>query len=213
MPGAWEQPEKSQYDLVIGAPTTGTVSLDWASNLRGLQTGGLRTYFSSWRGLPFDVARNRIVRDAQEVGARYLLFLDTDVLPPTDGLLSLLAYRLPIISGLVYSKRGYPALLLRVGEQYTPLPARRIPRSALVQVDAVPMGFCLLDMRVFDVIPFPWFKWTIEDPTSGSGLSEDYWFCRQAQEHNFRIFAHTGVRCLHETLEARDPMGVAEKGG
>lgn len=194
-------------ELLIGCPTVGAVSTNWALQLYQMEKP-LTVNIRAWQGLPFDVARNRLVRDAQEAGARYLLFLDTDVLPPVNALRQLLWRKLPIISGLVWAKRGYPGIWRRAGDSYSPVTGISEGHNAIVEADAVPMGCCLIDMRVFDVVPYPWFEWRIADPVDkkAGDVSEDFAFCAKAIEAGFRIYVDTGVRCRHETLVPVSPF-------
>ena len=79
MAGAWEEgPE--QYTLVLATPTVGLVSFEWALNTYSLDKPGTAT-IRGWKGLPFDVARNLLVKDARRLKARHIWFLDSDVLP------------------------------------------------------------------------------------------------------------------------------------
>lgn len=210
MPGAWEQP-KQQFDMVIATPSKGSVSDAWAYRLSELLLNmrGLRTTTRSWRSTEVSMTRNLLVKESQSLGARYIWWLDSDVLPPLSGLEMLMHFRVPIVSGLVYAKRGegYPGLWRRSGLSYTPV--REYPKHGWMEVDAVPFGCVLTDVRVFDVVPYPWFVWEIEDPRQeGNGqVSEDFFFCRKAQQYGFRIFANCAVACGHEHTQLLDPQG------
>ena len=208
--GAWEQQASTAPLVVIAAPTTGLATTDWALNLLQLQKVGPFECLT-WRGLPFDVARNRLVKDAQAKKARYIWFVDTDVLPPVDALPRLMRWRLPIVSGLVWAKTGSTAIWMRTSEgTLAPIKDPRIEQTeGLITVDAVPAGCLLVDMRVFDVVPYPWFRWTVDDPVERKPefQSEDFYFCGQAQANGFRIFVDAKVKCNHETTAPVDPFG------
>lgn len=208
MSGFWERPIGSSSEVVIACPTVGIVSFNWALSTIGLAKPQ-STAICGQIGLPFHVARNQLVRDAKQFGARFIWFIDTDVIPPVDAYARLKSLNLPIVSAFSYSKKGHPALWKSAldGTAYTPM--KQDPGDKLMEIDAIPMGCCLIDMRVFDVIPEPWFDWTIENAGEDvpGHFSEDFEFCRKAQRYGFRIFVHTGIRCKHETLLALDPMG------
>ena len=212
MPASWETPTEPNCSVFIGTPNTGLVTYAWAVQLESLKKIPNTTIFG-WKGAPFDVARNNLVREARKVKAQYLFFLDSDVHPPADAISNLMACRMPIISGLVLAKRGkgYPAIWRRNGLSYAPI--TQFPQSAVIPVDAIPMGCCLIDMRVFDVIPEPWFKWEIDLPEEKDTgkLSEDFYFCRKAQANGLSIGCYTGVRCEHETMMAVDPTGESKR--
>ena len=150
---------------------------------------------------------------AQAAKARWIWFVDSDVIVPLEALPYMMQWRLPILSGLVYGKQNDGPALWRLnndGKTYAPL--KSFPRPGLVEVDAIPMGCCLIDMRVFDVMPFPWFVWEIMDPVKEAGtgrLSEDFYFSREAKKSHFRIYCYTGIECGHEHTQMKDPVGTA----
>lgn len=214
MAGAWELPDKPACDVFIATPSLGgLVTLDWALSQyylgRGLATMMAEPH--SWKGMPVDNARNLLVSDAQEAGARYIWFLDSDVQVPALALQYMITYRVPVISALVYGKQNQgPALwrLNRDGKTYQPV--QNFPKPSLQEVDAIPMGCCLIDMRVFDHMEWPYFKWEIQDPRldRGSGrLSEDFYFCRKAAACNFRLYCYTGIEVGHEETRVYAPDG------
>ena len=213
MPGFWEFGE-AYPEVVIAIPhaAVSPLTLDFIGALSDLAKPP-GTKLACWKGLPFHVVRNRLVRDALNLKARYIFFLDSDVLPPTNAITRLMSWRLPIISGIYWAKRGYPAMWVRdpeIPDKYNPVPIENTAGETLVEVDAIPMGCCLIDTRVFSVIPWPYFDWTILDPLEGKGLSEDLYFCRRAQEYGFRIWADKAVLCHHESLLPIDVAGKSD---
>lgn len=213
MAGAWETP-KSAFDLVVGIPYSAAcpLTMDYILSLVNLIKPG-RTAVVSWKGLPVDVARNRLARDALQRGARHLFFVDSDVLVPPEAILQLVRWKLPIIAGVYWTKRGYVGVWRKdpdVPGMYNPVD--KINPQSLVEVDAVAAGCMLIDTRVFKVVPEPWFKWAIEDPAvqAPGHLSEDIWFCNRAQEHGFRVFIDPTVKCEHEMLAGVDVGGKSQ---
>jgi hypothetical protein len=184
--------------------------MDWVGNLVLLDMPGPDSKLLSWKGLPVDVVRNRMAMDALSLKARYIFFLDSDVMPPSAAINRLKSWRLPIVSGLYWSKRGHVAAWRRapgLTDQYVPLRPEEKPNEVLIEVDVIPMGCALIDTRVFQVIPEPWFDWTVTDPLKHEGLTEDFFFCHKAQEYGFRIYLDMAVRCLHEGLIPIDVEG------
>lgn len=167
----------------------------------------LGTHILTWKGTPVDVARNRLVKDAREMGAKYLFFLDDDVLPPPEALMTLMWWRLPIVSGLYWAKTGNPAVWRKALEGPNYVAYSPQPNDVLVEAHALPAGCLLIDMRVFDVIPEPWFVWDMPDPKTKKGLSEDFYFSRLASQHGFRLFLDARVKCRHEAAIQMDPEG------
>lgn len=203
MVGFWERATAHPL-VVVGIPYSPVtpVTTDWVISLMNLQVPPhSRVQFQ--RGVPIDVSRNTLVRSAQEHQAAYIFFLDADVLPPPDIIARLMAWKLPIISGVYWSKRGYPAVWEHhpSGQGFTPI--KHLPPRGLTQVAGISMGASLIDMRVFSVMPDPWFEWGLKDPRkegSGEGHSEDLAFCARATQHGFKLYVDPEVKCLHETV-------------
>lgn len=210
MSGAWEG---KQPGFLIGVLTTGLVTIDWALQFVHMQKPGT-VHIRAWRGLPYDVARNRLVKDAREIGCSHLFFLDSDVLPPVDVIPRLMSQQLPIISGLYWSKKGTPGMWKSTLDRKTYEPIVEWPQGQLVEVDAVGAGCLLIDMRVFDTLDkmeLPWFEWTIKDPADQEGrYSEDFVLCRHVQDAGYRVYVATGVVCRHEHNVAFNPTGTIE---
>jgi len=198
-PGVWEQP--SLPGLLIGIPTTGLVTIDWALELRGLALP-VNSQVKCWRGLPIDVARNRLVKDAREMGAKYLFFLDSDEYPERNtAIQELISLQLPICSGLYWSKKMVPAMWMTAPDRQSFQAIMQYPENALIEVDVVGAGCLLIDMRVFDHIPYPWFVWEIDDPMIQAGkFSEDFAFCNKARKAGYKIHLHTGIKFYHEQM-------------
>jgi hypothetical protein len=205
MSGAWEQ--QNGLDYFIGLASLGPTNMTWAITFKELIIPGSYTV-GSWLGLPVDAARDRLVKDAQEAGARYLFFLDDDVMPPADTLAVLQGNELPIVSGLYWAKRGMPAIWRwnKADKDYQPI--RQWPQNALLPIDAAGAGCLLIDMRVFDRIPEPWFLWEVRDPRKPKGRSEDFYFFKKAQEHGFACYCDTRVRCIHQAHSELMPEGT-----
>ena len=178
------------------------VTTDWIISLMNLQLpAGTRLQFQ--RGVPIDVSRNTLVRSAQENKAAFIFFLDADVLPPPDIVGRLMSWKVPIVSGVYWSKKGYPAVWDQhpSGQGFTPV--KSLPTKGLLEVAGIPMGCALIDMRTFSCIPDPWFHWGLRDPRKegeGEGQSEDLEFCKKASEHGFKIYVDPQMRCLHESV-------------
>lgn len=207
MPGAWEV---QRPEVVIGIISKGLTTIDWAVHLAYIDKPPL-TEVLVWKGVPFDVGRNRLVKDARERNAKYIFYLDDDIIPPKNCIPALLAQRLPIISGIYWAKTGHPALW-QWNPDHTGFSAIVGWPGGVFPVDAVPAGCLLVDMRVFDRMEqqgIPWFEWTLDDPKGDhtGKFSEDLKFCANAQKASFSIHCHPGVICRHETIIPVDHTG------
>jgi len=193
-------------DYFIAIPSLGEVSITWSITFKELIIPG--TYsIGCWIGLPVDVVRNRLVKDAQDAKAKFIFFLDSDVLPPADSLAMMRQFHHPIVTGIYWAKPGYPAVWRYKRGKY--LPITNWGNAGSFNVDAAGAGCLLIDMRVFDVVPYPWFKWGVRDPRSKrKGLGEDFYFFRKAAKHGFPAICVPAVQCKHQGRSEMMPDGT-----
>jgi len=197
---AWERDSKPI--ITIATPVSGSISPSWANKIREMHLPRWTWYLRGGGALPIDIARNLLVKDALEDGSQYILFLDSDVLPPLDGVLHLMAWKLPIVSGLYWvRKEEGECWAMWKDEGGYKMRAIKAWDGRLLKVDIVGLGFMLVDMRVFKKIPPPWFKFQLVSGLKPGEkeifLGEDVFFCRLARKHGFPIHVDTFVRCEH----------------
>jgi len=156
--------------------------------------------FTTSKGTPWDLARNEIVKSAQEHKVEWLFFLDTDVLIPPDTIPRLLSHNAPIVSGVYYTRA--PPIEPCVWKEVLPSGKQPIQYNPgeIIQADFVGAGCLLIHMSVFDHIKKPYFEWTLgfEDPDDlTKGRSEDFEFCKKVRERGYKILVDTSVQCRH----------------
>jgi len=155
--------------------------------------------------MSIDNARNTAARMALESECDYLMFIDDDVLLPTDTFTKLYEADKAIIAGLVII-RGYPFNVMAFKtisdentsrekiDYYNDLPEDGDKNLVeLVKCRAVGFSCCLLKVDVLKALEPPYF-------VTGTGNTEDVYFCLRTQ-HELDpapdIYMHTGVRCGH----------------
>ena len=148
--------------------------------------------------------RNALVKQAMNAGATHILMMDTDQTPEKDLieklLKNLIENDLLIVGGKVH--RRYPnwdPLLLRLDKEknkYYSVSDEEWTNNELVEVDATGCGCLLIDLKLFDIIPFPWFK-EGELTEEGKPIGEDVYFCEQIRKANIPIFVNTKVKIGH----------------
>jgi len=155
-----------------------------------------------------DLARELTVENALETGAEWLLFLDSDVVPPRDVFQQLRARGVDVVSGLYYvdtPERPHPAMW-RLDEEDSPSPVPA-DRKGVYNVDAVGLGCLLVRRTVLESVDRPWFRWTrgyedhpcdLQHEGERPGVSEDFFFCHKLKEAGYGIYLDTTVECLHE---------------
>lgn len=173
------------------------------------------TGFAMWtlqvNGLPIAEARNVAVKEAIKQNAKYIFFLDSDVIVPPEGLKQL-TYHLnnnPDVAAaaMLYTSRSHPPepfiwqeLLNGVDYDWT--------FGDVVECQAgTATGAMLIRMDIFDELPYsddnPWFKFAYTETQIGADvhkneISDDLWFCRRIKtETNKRIIVDTALNCAH----------------
>lgn len=194
----------AQNVICVGVPTRSSSSMHkdfWLSLFQLRWPHNVSKMITVVDGLPVDEARNKIVEHAKEGNAKYLLFIDDDVFPPPDGLQRLLARKADIVSGVYYTKSQPPYAV--ISKYDYPAGIDDWVYGDVLEVDFTGGGFLLIDMKVFDKLKKPYFRYnkgrpqkTEEEKRMGN-IGEDVWFCKKAQEAGFKVIADTSIQCTH----------------
>lgn len=138
--------------------------------------------------------RNSLVLDALAGGASHLIMMDTDQVYHPKTITRLLSHKKLVVGCLVY--RRYPP--------FDPLIVRGTPGAyqtitewepnSTIPVDATGTGCLLFDMRVFRVLPYPWFRFR-----NNRTFGEDYGFCFDLRSAGHEIYVDTSVPADHLT--------------
>lgn len=200
MAGAWEiRDNPSILGAILHVDVT---TLAWSFGFRNLLPANMP--FLPLAGMPFDHARNAACMKALDMGAEYLFFLDSDVVPPRDAVVRLLKHRKPIVSGM-YRRRSPPVsvpVMIKNGIWVTDFPPNQ-----LLEVDVCGAGCLLIRRDVLEKLPPQrpqagkhWFDWRVDcggAVPGGANLSEDFTFNVHAKQYGFPTFVDTSVRCRH----------------
>lgn len=171
--------------IAVCYPSGDMVHADFALSLAGLclSVHPLEATVVNAKSSIVAEARNIGVERAQEAGADYLLFLDSDMIFPQTTLHRLLLHQKDIV-GAVYTKRVPPYELLGT------MLAEAEPPGAdgLVEMLRLPTGCLMIRMAVFEALTRPYFHFGV-DEVSGTLLGEDYVFCDRARQAGYRLWA------------------------
>lgn len=153
----------------------------------------------------YTTAQGRIycVIQAQKAECTHILYLDDDMLFEPDTIDRLLAHGKEIVGVNAYS-RALPlsstvGLMDKDGNYLQPDKhtewEMRIP-DGLFECFSIGTGVLLIDMKVFDAIEKPWFKFDMhEDGYMRQG--EDTWFCTQAKSKGYKIYCDPTLKIGH----------------
>lgn len=179
--------------VVIATPCTDLVRAGFALDLAKLvgtcAAQRLRMAVMQNRGTIIPEQRQVLAEAAVDMEATHILFIDSDMRFPKDSLFRLLVHEEPIV-GTNYPRRREPHLptaehtnhgYLFTGED----------GEGLTEVTQLGFGLVLIETKVFEAMPKPWFA--IGYSKSGQYVGEDVFFCSRARTAGFRVLVDQGL--------------------
>lgn len=167
---------RSYYGAVLvpvldkGNGTISNVTHDWASASAALG-GGLAVTIQrmSIRNYRVDIAKERLAEMAIANGCQFMMFLDDDVLPPTDALMKMINLwrsdpKYKIISGVYWSKSPTSVPLIFKDNLKGAFMDWRV--GDLFEADGAGAGLLFIDTEILKQLPKPWFScdYYFDDP-------------------------------------------------
>jgi GT2 family glycosyltransferase len=158
-----------------------------------------------------DMLRDSAADMAMKEGFSHVLFLDADMIWPTDLLMKMLRHHDKGIVGGLYVLKSSPfAPVALVGmEQSTGSVVERFAfleqyTDDLAPVDVLGMGCTLVPLSVFSAIGSrPWFEYR-EDDAGWPRVTEDVAFCRKASAAGYSLWLDSTIKCGHVTTTVID---------
>jgi hypothetical protein len=139
-------------------------------------------------------ARNKIVSGAIEKGATHIMFIDSDMKFPADGINRLLRQDKDVVGG-VYFRRQVPYLptinSLIMDKIVVP---HQFPTDKPFRVWSIATGFMLIKTEIVKKIPYPWFGF---GNYKGQSMGEDVFFCRKINDHKGEVWADPTIPLGH----------------
>lgn len=194
---------------IIICPTRGTfptrVVQSWMKLLKPLNQPVAGPIFAE--SMQVDAAYNSLIEYILDnpflSKFKYILTIEEDNLPPSDGLLQLYKSmdKYDVVGGLYWSKaeNGFPMIFGDPKESDDdPKPQTPIP-GELQEANALGMGFNLFKLDMFRKIEAPWFK-TVQnvDPLEGEiQLTQDFYFYRKAKKAGFKFACDNNILVGH----------------
>lgn len=215
-------------ELVVGLIHRGQTTMEFALHFAQLYNRLALTrkfYLSYSRGMPYDCARNACVDDALKRNAKWLFFLDSDVIVKPDVVDRLIAHNLPIVSGLYYRRhkpvtaaawlrappvQKCPSCGSEVEKKGKYNPIISYERGRLIEVDVIGFGCVLIHRKVLERVHHPpddpMFIWTAGREgqlketiwrKGEQGTSEDFYACERIKKAGFHVFVDPNVWTPH----------------
>ncbi|MGE3341518.1 MAG: hypothetical protein AB7J46_06515 [Candidatus Altimarinota bacterium] len=179
--------------ITIGLPSYGLMTTECVMALsKMLMTSKLDLHLVFNVGLYIDYNRNQIVDAALQNGSDYLLFVDSDMAFPVDGLERLLAHQKDIVGGYYNTRRGNCPV--RVWDEDGKLIAPDPIPEELFQCAVLPTGFMLIRLEALKKLQKPFFQ--VITHAQGT-IGEDVSFCKKAVDAGLEIWCDGSIRVGH----------------
>lgn len=175
--------------IFIATPSKGLVSARHMLSVVNLVKGIPNIEYMIQLGA--DITNNRylLIKKAQELKATHIFFIDDDLVFSSreNPLIKLLSHGKDIV-GADYNFRQLPFQSMT-----TPLTEKS---DGLYKCKAIPSGFMLIKMSVFDKISLPYFSF--DRNTNGEVIvSDDVYFCDKARSAGFDIWCDSTIKVGH----------------
>lgn len=180
-------------------------------------------YFAT--GYDCATARNKIAQHSLDVGADYVLMVDSDTIIPEDAIRNMLDDAKDVCLGFyahrdtdnIYRGRTNICKLYQPdGEKYFNYPLEseytaedmaqaREAGQYKIQVHGGGMGCAFIKTEVFDRMTYPWYDWVNYADNNKGMLSEDLYFCEQLKYLGIPVYTDSRVGCGHILRQAQWP--------
>jgi hypothetical protein len=180
--------------IVIAIPSGTLVHAEFAlslANMIKIVPPEIETTFVSIRSSNICLSRNRAVDMARDNNAEYMMFIDSDMSFPSDSLTRLLQIQELFdceVSGCNYVMRQTPFRSLVHGLTAT--------IQGVAEVAKLPTGLMLINMKVFDRLKKPYFRFPVQEEAEGVEPKiggEDYYFCDSVRNAGGHIYMDTDL--------------------
>ncbi len=196
-----ETPDTStgKYHIAICIPSHENVPYQFANSLANMigytihEIGDQVDVTVQWViGTYVARAREQLLAAVGEVGAHYILWLDSDHGFPKDALIRLLAHDKPVV-GVNYSGRKIPCRYIAVkqtimeGHAQARLCRTEEDSTGLESVEAIGMGMMLMKAAIIPTLPKGEPMFLCRYLESGNFVGEDVHFCKLIRDAGWEI--------------------------
>lgn len=186
--------KQKEIRVVVGLPSTEMMKAKTAHAIGAMLLHSADKVIDFLLIQSCDIASSRtwLAKQAVEKSATHLLFIDSDMLFPSDVLDQLLAREKDII-GVEYNKRKFP---LETVTAYDP--AVEKSETEPFKVGIAGTGIMLINTDVFknpNMDP-NWFSFG-RNAEGKNVIGEDGWFCNTARDAGYDIWVDPFIKVLH----------------
>ena len=198
----------SDIKPLLGIPVerTGTVNGETFGAFLRIARQGWDMVFTDYGRI--DLTRCRMAQKLLETDHTHLIMLDADHVHPMDVVAKLVRWahidrdKYQIVGGLNY-RRGepYEALAFLRDETTRNYYTLEDWPAGMFQVAALGTGCIMIDRRVFEAIPAPWFAYTYPQKYTDDGSfnwpTDDTYFAQRCEEHGITQWVDTTIVSPH----------------
>ena len=177
--------------ITVGVPSYNFITTETVISLLNLQaTSRLPLLFFLNQSLYIDYSRNQLVGVALQNNSTHLMFIDSDISFPSDGIERLLAHDKDIVGGYYNTRRGNnPIKHLEDGQIISkPNP------STLFKCHILPTGFMLIRLEALEKIARPFFQVITHEKGT---IGEDVVFCKKASDAGIEVWCDPTIPLGH----------------
>ena len=143
--------------------------------------------------------RTMAVKMALKANDTHIMFIDSDMIFPPDGMARLLGQDKDII-GCNYNQRRVPLVsTVKIANEKGKLikgSSKNFPNKTF-EVAALGTGFMLINLDVFKKIEKPWFFAGFQEDKKDDFITEDVYFCRKAKDAGFQVWCDPTIDIKH----------------
>lgn len=146
--------------------------------------------------LPFgcEITRQRNAA-VEEMRGDWILFVDSDCVPPLDAITLLERECVGVIGGVYLERSSHrDVCATKTFEPTVRYQWSEISHTGVIPVLAVGTGCLMVRRHVLEDVPSPWFRC---GQLVMDAITEDTEFCLRAAERGYVSYLHTGVRVGH----------------
>ena len=167
-----------------------------------------------------EMSRNMLIEDHSHFYGEdwtHAYFVDSDVVPPTTALPTLLSADADVITGIapiILNDGFYWSICDKNEDDWMPM-SKNLPREPF-EVVSSGAGCFLIRKEILNDIGWPWFKMEYQPKWENDGepvkCGEDMYFCRKARSKGYKIMADPFVICKHfNNVELLKTLKFAKK--
>jgi len=198
--------------IAVAVPTPEHVPAIFARNLIGIITSAIKDFpdddivYIDKGGVRTDKNRNIMLKALLENDVDYVLWLDADMIYPTNIIKKYMEHKFDVI-GCLYFKRSAPHDVVAYVDSTNPvkpyrmIDPRLLPEDTVIKVTGLGFGGMMVNMDVYRKMgDDKWMNYgpNFHIPEDGEGrTTHDLVFCENAIKHGFEVLLHTGVKPGH----------------